>query len=208
MIFYTDSILEKTKIKPRTILEIGSRDAIDAIFLSNFFKISHKNVYVVEPNPTQYKIICNDYKNVNAFNCAIFNKEGVLDFNRIEGEDSGVSSLLDRYDNYYENKSNIIKVETITGESLLCLIDKEIDLCKIDVEGATYEVLESFKEKIHLIKSFHIECEHISIWKNQKLYNDVKRFLENKDYIQIYFQYVNNIPQQSDSVWVQKNYLK
>lgn len=210
MINYCNIIQSKTHIKPKIILEIGSRDAHDANILKNFFNISDEDVYVVEPNPNQQVYISKYYPNFNLIKNAIYNKDGKLKFNAVNQSGFiGVSSLLDRNDGLYSKiDSNTIKVDVITGDKLLSIIGKEIDLCKIDVEGATYEVLESFKDDIFKIKSIHIECEHKQVWVDQKLYNDVKNYLESKGYVQIYFTYVNNIPLQSDSIWVNKNYLK
>ena len=98
-----------------------------------------------------------------------------------------------------------IKVNTITGLKLLETINKKIELCKLDVEGLSYEVLNSFGDRINDILSFHIECEHREVWKDQKLYLDVKEFMENKNYEQIYFKYVAEGTLQSDSIWVLKH---
>ena len=53
----------------------------------------------------------------------------------------------------------------------------EIDLVKIDVEGATYEVLESFGSDINKLKFIHLEAEYVQFWQNQKLYSDVSNLL-------------------------------
>ena len=83
-----------------------------------------------------------------------------------------------------------------------------MDVCKIDVEGLTIEVLISFGEDLNKIKSFHLECEHKEVWKDQKLYDDVAKFLINNDYTQIYFHYCSGGTLQSDSIWVLNKYLK
>lgn len=208
MVNYSNIVLSKTTIKPLTILEIGSRDGDDANILRNFFKINEENVFVVEPNPVQIDLIYSKYPKFNIIKKAIYNQSGFLKFNACRGNSAGVSSLLDRIDDFYEKTSDIIEVETITGEKLLNEIEKEIDLCKIDVEGATFQVLESFGKDLSKIKSFHIECEHIQVWKNQKLYPHIKEFLNNNNFKELYFHYVNNIPQQSDSIWVNRNFIK
>jgi hypothetical protein len=71
-----------------------------------------------------------------------------------------------------------------------------------------FEVLESFGNDIEKIKSMHIECEHRVVWTNQKLYNDVSEYLNKKGFKEIYFNYCSNDTLQSDSIWVQSNYLK
>lgn len=206
---YADLILYKTNIKPETILEIGSRDGDDANILKTIFNIKNENVYVVEPNPPQQEIIVKNYPEFVLIRNAIYNKEEELAFYACT--DPGISSLLNRQDNYYEKvQTNIIKVKTITGERLLNDINKDIDLCKIDVEGATFQVLESFGDSLSKIKSMHIECEHLSVWREQKLYHHVKKYLEKNNFIEIYCTFDGRgiVPKQSDSIWVYKHFLK
>ena len=211
MLEYKNTILEKTVIKPTNVLEIGSRDANDADKLREYFNIKPNNVWVVEPNPTQQKNIVSKYPEFNLITNPIFNEEKTLTFYGVDVEDqilNGVSSLLDRVDNLYSKiNTNKLTVKTILGSTLLKTIGYDIDICKIDVEGATYEVLDSFGEEIKRLKSIHIECEHRTVWVNQKLYDDVSDFLIKKDYQQVYFSYCNNDTLQSDSIWVQKKFI-
>jgi FkbM family methyltransferase len=205
---YYNNIINKTTLSPKTILEIGSRDGNDAYSLMNFFKLNSENVWVVEPNPTQIKVIELSYPNFNLIPYAIFNEETEHDFYQvINPDDVGTSSLHNRVDNWYTLKTNIIKVKTITGKQLLEKINVDIDICKIDVEGLTFEILSSFGENLNKIKSIHIESEHKEIWENQKLYQDIYNFLVDHNYTQIYFEYVNGVPLQSDSIWVLKNFI-
>lgn len=212
MIEYINTITEKTTIQPKTVLEIGSRDGNDAERLRKDFNIDSSNVWLVEPNPTQQVKITDKYPNINLIKKPIFNVEKSITFYGVDVEDqilNGVSSLMNRIDGLYDKiNTNKIEVETILGSTLINMINKEIDICKIDVEGATYEVLESFGDKLQQIKSMHIECEHRTVWVNQKLYQDVSEFLINNGFIQAYFNYCNNDTLQSDSIWVQAKFLK
>jgi FkbM family methyltransferase len=210
MVEYINTIKDRTKIEPKTILEIGSRDGDDANILKNGFNIDETKVWVVEPNPKQQKKIIDKYPNFNLIKEGIFDEEKTLSFNAVNTYDLiGISSLLDRNDRIYDSiDSEKIIINTILGSTLLNIIGEEIDLCKIDVEGATYEVLTSFGDSISKIKSMHLENEHKEVWVNQKLYDDVRQYLIKRDFIEVYFQYVNNIVLQSDSIWVQKKYLK
>jgi FkbM family methyltransferase len=208
---YTDIILSKTTINPNSVLEIGSRDGHDAEYLRSFFRVLKSNVFVVEPNPEQFKKIKNSYPEFNLYQSAIYNKTGVMKFNAVRDESLiGVSSLLERNDDIYSKiNSEQIEVQVITGQELLNQINQpSIDICKVDVEGATYEVLESFGDSIESILSFHLECEHYQVWTNQKLYDDISKFLLEKGFEQVFFEYVNGVKQQSDSIWVSKKYIK
>jgi FkbM family methyltransferase len=210
MKIYCDLITQQTFVTPKTILEIGSHNANDANYMRMYFNLNFSDVWVVEPNPLKQKEILLNYPEINLVGVAINNKVGESDFNQVLGSNDETSSLLNRVDSWYKsNNVNKIKVETITGQILLDLINlPEIDICKIDVEGLTFEVLESFGENITKIKSFHLESEHSMVWENQKLYTDVEKFMLSKNYKQIYFEYVAGGRLQSDSIWILKNLIR
>ena len=211
MINYYNNIIGKTTISAKKILEIGSRDGNDAYKLMTKFGLNNEDVWVVEPKPNQIKIIENNYPNFNIIPNAIFNEETEHDFYQVVSSnpnDVGTSSLINRNDDWYESKTNLIKVKTITGKQLLDKIVYNVDICKLDVEGLTLEVLISFGDDLSKIKSFHLECEHREVWNGQKLYNDVSEFLIKNGYTQIYFNYCSGGDLQSDSIWVYDKYIK
>ena len=107
-------------------------------------------------------------------------------------------------DDDFETK--VIKVNAITGKRLLDNIGDEIDLCKIDVEGFTYEVLVSFGEDIQKIKSFHLECEQQVLWDGQKTYREVKTLLESLGFIEVFREVVWDI--QYDCIWIHENHAR
>ena len=208
---YFNVIKEFTTIEPKTILEIGSMDGRDADKLKCLFGLRDKDVWVVEPSTTQQTIITSSYPEFNLIKKAIYSQKGVKPFNQVNGADAGTSSLYDRVDSWYELQGNgLVKtlVETITGQDLLEIIGKPIEICKLDVEGLTYEVLQSFSEQLTNIFSFHVEAEHKEVWKNQHLYEEIKRYLESKNYIQVFFEFVADGDLQSDSIWVLNSYMK
>ncbi len=192
-------------IQPQSVLEIGSRDGHDARSMQFYSNTKENNVYIVEPNPSQCEYIRKTYPSFNLIQKAIFNKEGEMSFNKVIDADLGhigVSSLLDRNDTFYQDVGSIkIMVDVIKGETLLQSLP-EIDLCKIDVEGATCEVLESFGDSITKIKSFHLENEHREVWKGQKLCDDVHNYMTSKGYKLLSFHYVSPEKLQSDSIWI------
>ena len=114
--------------------------------------------------------------------------------------------MLDRTDNWYSVfPTRKITVNAITGKDLLDKINKPIEICKLDVEGATYEVLQSFGDSIHKIKSFHLETEQHQFWVNQKTHNDVCEFMRLNGY---HLLWTANKHPQTDSVWVLPEYLR
>jgi len=87
---------------------------------------------------------------------------------------------------------------------------KSIDVIKIDVEGATLDLLQSFSDdQLQGIKIMHIETETYPFFKGQKLHEEVCAFLENNDFKCVDMTYAEITPgcYQSDSVWVNKKFI-
>lgn len=196
-------------ILPQNILEIGSRDGNDANTLKEYFNISNEKVYIVEPHPHCIGLIKQKYPQYNLYKHAITTTKGTARFNAVVTSDLGtlgMSSLLSRTDNAI--LENWIEVSTITGKDLFELIgEEEYDLVKIDVEGHSYEVLESFGDQIRKIKIMHLEVEHYPFWKDQKLYNDIANLLKSYNFEECYrFDYNYYTPEQiqSDVIWIRK----
>lgn len=199
-------IIKELNLTPKTILEVGSRDGHDSKFYQTSFGIESENVFIVEPNPTQSKRIQEDYPNFKIFEYAISPNEGVLTFHQVingggYGMDPiGVSSLLNRTDDFYDRFETIqVDVKSIKGSTLMSMINLGIDICKIDVEGLSYEVIESFGETINNINTIHVETEHHQFWESQKLHGEVCKLLNNLGFRMVF---EDRNPSQSDTIWI------
>lgn len=210
---YINYIISNTKLNPKNFLEIGSRDGIDAHKISKRFGISANKIYLVEPYPYHIGKIKDNFPQYQLFECGIYHQKGKFRFYGIHLENkehSGVSSFLDRNDDLYQqakdlNALEILELETITGKDLLDQIGEEtIDLCDLDVEGVTYEVLLSFENDISKIKTLHFECETTQIWKDQLLYQDIKQYLESKNFIEVHNKPIYHT--QLDLIYINKTY--
>ena len=204
-------LLKKLKIKPKTILEIGSRDGNDANYYAEQFNIDPKSVYIVEPNPNMISEIKTKYPNFNLFEVAIDSGEETIKvFNQVTGggvDPIGVSSLLNRTDGFYDKfPTSKINVKTINASTLMKDINDEIDICKIDVEGLTYNVIESFSDTICKVKTLHIETEEFKYWENQKLQDEVFELLESLNFELIWKGEI--FGSQSDSIWINKTIIE
>ena len=82
-------------------------------------------------------------------------------------------------------------------------------MMKINVEGATYQVLVGMGDILDDIKIIHIEAETYAYFQGQKLINDVFTFLQNKSFESVEITYCNidSNGKQSDFVWINKKYL-
>ena len=206
---YVEIIKNHTNIIPETLFEAGCKDGQDSVLLSERLGIKHKNIHLFEPNELLFSNLKKrkNLKETNIYDVALFNTDGNKIFNQALDSDDGRSSLLDR-PNIYENKNAFKKVSVST-----CRLDtfmeknniKTIDLFKLDVEGATYEVLEGAGSRIKDIKSFQIESETTEVWKDQYQWDDVCKLLEKNNFSFLWGIKYGNI--QCDSIWVQKKYI-
>lgn len=187
---------------PKNILEIGSRDGYHADYLKKYFNIPDDKVFIVDAHPYCAGIIRRDHPNYRVIEAAVAPKRGVLKFNAIQNLDLGslgMSSVLPKVAGpvFGETWVNVI---AITGEDLIDLIEEpEIDLLKLDVEGLTYEVLESFSLNLRKIKFIHTEGEYTEVWKGQKLYKDLCDLLTKYGFKEAYK--VDMLAEQCDTVW-------
>ncbi len=140
-----------------TFVDVGANYGM----LSTPFLIRNKKVYLVDADSYNIKLLTNNFKinkNVSVIDKAIYSYDGEIEF----WEQPGISvvSSID-YTSVIGTSDRIKKViNCITPNTLLKEYVKEdtIDLFKIDIEGAEYEVFKSFdEESMSKIKRFLIE---------------------------------------------------
>lgn len=194
---------------PRNIVEIGSMNGKDACDLEQ--RYSTGNVIVIEAHPKFYESIKTDYPTFFVHQFAASNRDGIVEFNAVfeNSVNVGISSMLDREEEWPSygvtgfDKITVPckRMDTFMKETGL----SEIDVLKIDVEGNSYEVLTGFGEKLKSVKTIHLENEHVTVWKNQKLYRDCEDLLVKNGFIMVHIKI--GWPQ-SDSVWIRSDLIK
>jgi FkbM family methyltransferase len=169
--------------------------------------LKDENIFCIEADPFSYKKIIEEYS-FKTFNLAFTNNNGLIKFNALMNEHyKGISSIAKRVDNFLNSDYVEVEVEGKRADSF-CQDQnlKLIDVCKVDVEGHTYEVLEGFGNAINNIKIFHLEHEHQAVWVGEKLYPEIKFFMKNKNFTEIFkFKPKNSL--QSESVWINNTLL-
>lgn len=121
-------------------------------------------IYCVELNPQNFKTLTNkysNYSNVFLYNKAVSDVDGQINY--YEGTDSYTYNIIGHDMNL--NKNNIIGlIDSIRLDTLL-RDEKEIDLVKIDVEGAEYSVLRGLGKVVDNIKNILLECHLDKDWR-------------------------------------------
>lgn len=201
------SLLSEKRVRVENFLEIGSRDGLSAQMFASLSGI--KNVHIIEPAPESAVKIRRAFPEYNVYQMALSNFDGESFFHNVVEENEihrGMSSLLDRDRVYDEFKTDTIRVRTVRGDTFLRDISVDrFDAVKIDVEGAAYEVLEGFGDSLSKLKALHVEAEVVPVWKNQKLYSDVKALLEKAGFGLFYYFEYNHPTTQCDTIWMHES---
>lgn len=154
---YLANILDFNSIK--TILDIGSRDAEQAIELSYLFP--NARVIAIEPNPETAAAcqanIDKSKRNIELVKKAIHIYDGATRFYRVTNGNEGASSLFISGIGWPQNEL----VVPCTTMQTLCkdLNIENIDLVWMDVQGAELLVLDSFGDKLKSVKVIYTEVE-------------------------------------------------
>lgn len=203
---FTDWIKQHSSLKPKNIFEIGANMAQDAEVLRKEFNLDPADVWVFEPHPQLFEYIKQNYR-FHAYDYAVLDRQGTTSINFIDinkNSNSGISSVR-RHTAVPKNHFKVADVECVRMDDFIKKHKiHSIDFLKLDVEGCNYEVLDGFGDKLNLVKSIHIEAEHIESWEGEKLWNDIRSKLE-PHFELVYFQRYYT---QSDSFWINKKYLR
>lgn len=180
---------------PIIIFDIGSKDGHDARFLKN--SIPNSVAYGFEAHPVEYERHKHLNTDINWINKAVFNYNGKLKF-YTKTLGSGIHSARDRGEEFGTGEIEVdcVRIDTFCNEKGIIP-----NVVKIDVEGCTMEVLESFGSLLSKVDILHIETEEKEYFKGQVLEKEVFDFLEKNNFRKIFFTYVPEF-YQHDSVWI------
>ena len=130
------------------IIDVGSNIGLSILYFKQLYPDAE--VIGFEPDPRIFNIL---RKNIESFNCTktkIFNKgiwikETTLEFFS-EGADGGRIATAE--------DTNKISISTT---SLRGFLTEKVDMLKIDIEGAEYEVLNDCKDLLHNVDNLFVE---------------------------------------------------
>jgi len=189
---------------PLTIMDAGSLNGNDAEILQNAFPNS--KAYAIEGLVDNYEAFIKDKKTIVGINRVVASYNGEITFH--QKRVNGIHGIYDRGQEYgtHTNTYRCSTMKSIMEEFNIPVID----IIKIDLEGATYDALVSLGSKINDIKIMHIESETHPFFKGQRLHNDVCSFLHANNFfvVDITFVEITKGCYQSDSVWINKKFLK
>jgi FkbM family methyltransferase len=190
--------------KVKTIVDAGSLNGADVEFLTN--SLPNTIGYAIEGLVDNYNLYIKDNKAFTGINRVIASYDGESIFH--EKNINGIHGIYNRGEEY-GNKCHMLKcskLSTIMDEFSI----KTIDVIKIDLEGATYDALQSLGDHLQNIQIMHIETETYPFFEGQVLHDTVCQFLEDNQFYLVDISFCEIIQNgfQSDSVWVNKRFLK
>jgi len=193
-------LIEEHIPDPMVIVDLGSMDAKDSLYLKSYFP--NARVYSIEGLEENYILIKNipQIIPIQAVVCSI---DGETNFHKKNV--NGIHGIYDRGEKYGSEKRN---VKCCTFKTLAKEVMKEptIDVLKIDVEGATYDVLFGMGDFIHNINMMHIETETHAFFAGQVIEDGVFDYLMNHDFKMLDRRCceINRDAFQCDSVWINR----
>ena len=129
-------------------------------FATAFFKLLHPRARITafEPSPRSFALLnhnlkANRFLDVETVNAACGSGEGVLEF-----VESGHLSLISSADRARAQGNKV----TVPMVPLSRWVDEQVDLLKLDVEGAEHEILDELMEsgRLPLVRRMAIEYHH------------------------------------------------
>lgn len=183
---------------PKVIMDLGCMDATDALYFKECFPLA--KVYAIEGLEDNYNLIKN-FNTIIPIQAVVCDKDGETMF--YHKNINGIHGIYDRGDVY---GSIVHIVKCCKFKTLIDTVIKEpfINVLKIDVEGATYDVLLGMEEYIHNIGIIHLETETGELFKGQILENDVFNYLEKNRFKKLIHTscFIQDGKYQCDSVWL------
>lgn len=128
-------------------------------FANNIFNKFNCNVYIFEPFPEFYNLIKERFKDnqkIKVFNYGVSNKTGEVEF--LFSNDGSTLAQTKKYKEEDNKTASIVQIKSFKDVYTEMNVDT-IDVLKINVEGAEYEILDNiFKNKYTTkIKNFQIQ---------------------------------------------------
>lgn len=150
---------------PKVIIDLGAHAGYTAVFFG--LKYPNAKIFSVEASPKNYEVLkwnASKFNNIKVYNNAVYHTQTSIGF-----EDSSIS-----YNQKISERSTS-KIDTITIDKILSENQiQEVDLLKVDIEGAEKELFSKNKEWLHKVRNIIIELHHP--YETENLENDLKDF--------------------------------
>ena len=174
-IFFNEEYrLPVSNFNPKLILDCGGNIGCSAVYFAN--KFPQAQIYVVEPQSTNFKFLSKNvspYANIHPYNSGLWDKETFI---RVEDRGYGDAGFM----TVETEADDPGAFRTVTVSKLLQMSGlDEIDLLKIDIEGAEKEVFSApdIDEWLPKVKILTIELhDRMKLGCTRALFNAISRY--------------------------------
>ncbi len=188
----------------RTIVEIGSLNGADSLFFKEQFP--HARVVAIEGLGENFEKYMKQLEGIECVNATVADHNGETTFH--VKDTNGIHSIFDRGARYGSGR-RIVQCSRLDS-----IFNEPIDMMKVDVEGATYEVLVGMGDLLPKTKIMHIETEDYPFFQGQRLHDEVAALLDGAGFTMVKKTSVEihnpagRIYHQHDSVWIGNQQMK
>lgn len=150
------------KFKINNVFDVGANVGAWTIIAANEFE--YANIHSFELSDTTFETLSKnllEYENIKLVNYGLSDESGNIKY-KDYGKNNGANTIIVEADFHDTESSHIIKNGILTTGDKYCQDHKidEIDILKIDVEGAEHLVLKGFAEKLSKGKIKVIQFEY------------------------------------------------
>jgi len=149
----------------QNIVEVGSLNGVDAVYFKTCFP--HADVTAYEGLKEHWEAVTPE--GITWLNMVIASYDGEVTYhvkNFNEEMTTGIHGIYDR-GKIYGTETRLVPCHRLDSVS-----SKPIDMMKIDVEGATFDVFEGMGSLLDTVKIMHIETETVPFFSGQKMLHD------------------------------------
>ena len=192
--------------------DIGAHHGESVVFLNQLFK--EPIIYSFEPSSKSFDILKNKkYKNNTCFNYAISNKTGidVLYENEISHTNSLIKVNSFSADTIKKQKTinSEIKIKTYTLDDFLAEEKtKQIDLMKVDVQGAEDLVFEGGANALSKTRVIIVEICLFDFYEKNTTFFEIEKYLKPKGFSLFSISEISYNPMNGRTDWVEAIYEK
>lgn len=190
-------LTEKNKIN--VIAEIGSRDALDGIFLSKkynsktyIFEPDLNNIPICKKNISAHKNKSNNNPKIYFFDFALSNKSSIIDFYSVDPDlydNPGASSMFlinfknRPFSDPDRNRDCIQKKIKVKAKRFDQLNLTSPQMIAMDAQGSELKILKGFGDKLKKVNFIITECAFNGSYIGGSNFKEIDLYLQNKGFI-------------------------
>lgn len=140
------------------IIDAGAHIGMSTLYLKRLYP--NAEIMAIEPNPITFELLehniwQNGLENIKAINTALDPERSQITLHQ-DPQGTWLSSTS-IHQGAWNGEQKTTQL-TVPAQPLSDFIDRQVDLLKIDIEGAEFPVITQAKDRLHQVKEMIIEC--------------------------------------------------